>query len=271
MIVPRPKGVRRASNNIQEDASARHPKIDTIAKKNKTVHIAHLYPKQMNVYGDMGNISTLSYRLKARGYAVEYTPVQTLGQLKGAQPDILVGGGGQDSNQGLVQADVIKHRRLLQSLHGEGVVGLMVCGMYQLLGTSLLLTGTDRQEGAGVFAIETIAGEKRLIGNIVVENEYGTLVGFENHSGLTRLDSKATAFASVVKGAGNNGEDGTEGVVSNNMFGTYMHGPLLAKNPRFADELIIRALTRRHGKTELEPLDDFIELQAAKRAEKRPR
>lgn len=244
---------------------------NVIKSKDKTIKIAHLYPDKMNVYGDMGNISTLIYRLEARGYKAEYMQIDSAQDLKGKKPDIIVGGGGQDSNQEGVQRDLLEHAGILKELHGDNVVGLMVCGMYQLFGKRLSLTSGLKSDGVGIFSIETVAGDERLIGNIVIESKYGKIVGFENHSGLTELDPSAIPLGHVIKGAGNNGNDGTEGVVSKNMFGTYMHGPVLAKNPVFADELIHRAISRRYGSFELEPIDDSLEIAAAKRAALRPR
>ena len=248
-----------------------HSEKNIVQKKDKTVHIVHLYPAQMNVYGDMGNVITLRYRLAQRGYDCHYTAVHSARELVSLSPDIIIGGGGQDSNQVKVHKDVLQHKKIMQHLHDSGTVGLMVCGMYQLLGNSLALVDAQRKDGAQVFNIETTAGEKRLIGNIVSKTNYGELVGFENHSGMTQLSANAVALGSVAEEMGNNGYDLTEGVESNNMFGTYIHGPVLAKSPKFADELLLRALHLRYGITELEPIDDFIELQAAKKAASRPR
>lgn len=271
LMLPKGRAIPKITLGRQSADFRRMEKIGAVQLKNKTITIAHMYPIQMNVYGDMGNVTTLRYRLETRGYNVRYAAVQTASELEALKPDIIVGGGGQDSNQAIVHADVVKHRKLLLALHDSGIVGLMVCGMYQLLGNSLSLSNGIRQDGARLFDIETVAGDERLIGNVVVESKYGDLVGFENHLGLTTLASKAVPLGTVTKGAGNNGYDSTEGVESGNMFGTYMHGPVLAKNPVFADELILRALIRRHSITELEPIDDFLELQAAKKAAQRPR
>jgi CobQ-like glutamine amidotransferase family enzyme len=233
--------------------------------------IGHLYPKQMNVYGDMGNVITLRYRLEKRGFNVEYTSLHSLRELKEVRPDILLGGGGQDSNQGLVQSDLLKYARDLKSYCDDGLVGLMICGMYQMLGHRFILPGGSEIGGVGILDIETKAGEDRLIGNVAINSPFGRLVGFENHSGRTYLGAGLTPLGKVMKGAGNNGEDKTEGVICNNIFGTYMHGPALAKNPAFADELIRRTLLTKGVSSELEPLDDFIEHQAAAIAAKRPR
>ncbi|MBP9738211.1 glutamine amidotransferase [Candidatus Saccharibacteria bacterium] len=236
-----------------------------------TITIGHLYPKQMNVYGDMGNVITLRYRLESRGYKVEYIALDSLGGLSQKNIDILIGGGGQDSNQTLIQNDLKKYATELKAECEEGLVGLMVCGMYQLFGKRFVLSDTSEITGAGVFDIETFAGTERLIGNVVVESPWGKLVGFENHSGRTFLGTGTTPLGTVQKGAGNNNEDKTEGAVVNNVFGTYMHGPILAKNPGLADEILVRALTRQGVEVPLEPLEDSFEISAATIAALRPR
>ena len=238
----------------------------------KKIIIGHLYPKQMNVYGDMGNIITLTYRLKSQGYDVVYAPIDTLQAIKTTKVDILVGGGGQDSNQGLIQSDLSLYKGELKAQCNDGLVCLMICGMYQLFGNRFTLADGSELEGAGIIDLETKASEDRLIGNIVVDSAWGKLVGFENHSGRTYLGAGVKPLGVVVKGAGNNGEDAQEGAVVNNVFGTYMHGPALAKNPALADGLIQRAIKRATGSiANLKPLDDFLELQAAEIAMKRPR
>lgn len=237
----------------------------------KKITIGHLYPMQMNVYGDMGNVITLCYRLEKRGFEVEYKALNTLKDLNSLKPDIIVGGGGQDSNQGLVQSDLLKYAAELKSQCEDGLVGLMICGMYQMFGHRFILPDGSEIPGVGVLDLETKAGETRLIGNIVIQSELGKLVGFENHSGRTYLSNDLVSLGKVIKGSGNNGEDGNEGVVYKNIFGSYMHGPALAKNPTLADELIKRVLQQKGLDTSLEPLDDFVEHQAAMVAMKRPR
>lgn len=237
----------------------------------KQVTIGHLYPKQMNVYGDMGNIITLRYRLEKRGYQVKYVPIDTATDPSLNKVDILVGGGGQDSNQDTVQQDLLKAKKTLYTMAEDGVVMLMICGMYQLFGHRFIVSSGHIIEGVGVLDLETVASEERLIGNVVVESDFGTLVGFENHSGRTTLGANVRPLGSVKKGAGNNGKTSDEGAVYHNVFGSYLHGPLLAKNPVFADELISRALKKRYGGGELTPLDDEYELSAQAIASKRPR
>lgn len=241
-----------------------------VASKPQIV-IGHLYPKEMNVYGDMGNVLTLRYRLEARGFNVRYKPIESLEGFKQLGIDILVGGGGQDSNQGSIHADLKKYGSELKDACNAGLTTLVICGMYQLFGNKFILPDGSELAGLGVLDIETKAGESRLIGNLVVSSPFGKLVGFENHSGRTFLGAGLQPLGKVLKGAGNNGEDTFEGVVNKNVFGTYMHGPVLAKNPILADELIRRALEQRGISKELAPLDDFLELQAAAHAMKRPR
>lgn len=234
--------------------------------------VGHLYPKQMNVYGDMGNVITLKYRMQQRGIKVEYVPVQSLISITDHKIDILVGGGGQDSNQTLVQDDLQRYSSELKAQCGDGMVALMICGMYQLFGNRFVLSDTSEINGIGVIDLETHANQERLIGNVVINSKYGQLVGFENHSGRTYLGNGVEPLGTVIKGAGNNGETKDEGAVVKNVFGTYMHGPALTKNPVLADELIIRAIERKTGvKPKLEVIDDFLELQAASIAMKRPR
>lgn len=236
----------------------------------KVVTIGHLYPKQMNVYGDMGNIITLRHRLEARGYSVEYLPLDSASGVN-TKIDILVGGGGQDSNQDLVQQNLLKSQNKIKKMAEEGMVMLMICGLYQLFGHRFVVNKTHIIEGIGVFDAETVAGETRLIGNVVIDSEWGKLVGFENHSGRTMLDAGAEPLGTTIKGAGNNGETKDEGAVIHNVFGSYLHGPLLAKNPQFADELIIRALKNRGENVTLAPIDDEFELRAQQIAMKRSR
>ncbi len=237
----------------------------------RKITIAHLYPRQMNVYGDMGNIVTLRYRLESRGITVKYQAVESLAKLKEVAPDILVGGGGQDSNQESIQGDLKRHKSEITAFAEDGVVALMICGMYQLFGKEFVLPDGRVLPGLGVIDMVTRAGDTRMIGNIVIDSKYGPLVGFENHSGKTYLADTVSPLGKVSKGFGNNGETLDEGAVVKNVFGSYMHGPALAKNPLLADELIRRALDRKYGIKELTQLDDYLEEMAASRAIKRPR
>ncbi len=233
--------------------------------------IGQLYPKQMNVYGDMGNVITLRYRLEARGIGFQYLAVDSLETLQNNQVDILIGGGGQDSNQEGVHEDLMRYKRELIAQCDDGLTALMICGMYQLFGNRFVLPDAREIPGVGIIDCETHAGNDRLIGNIIIDSPFGELVGFENHSGRTYLGPEVKPLGKVVKGSGNNGGTPDEGAIVKNVFGSYMHGPALAKNPQLADELIHRALQRRYGNKELSLLDNSLEELAAQYATVRPR
>lgn len=235
----------------------------------KEIVIAHLYQKEMNIYGDTGNRLILEKRLQWRGYRTR-SLIIGIGDSIPSEVDIIVGGGGQDAGQSKIESDLLKKADKLRSMARDGVVMLMVCGLYQLFGESFTTSEGVVIRGIGVMPHKTIAGHRRLIGNIVVESPFGDIVGYENHSGRTFIDNGAEPLGVVKKGAGNNGKDGFEGCITNNIFGTYMHGPILSKNPLFADELLLRAL-RRRGVDEIIPLDDSFELHAASVAMLRPR
>ncbi|HEX5512368.1 MAG TPA: glutamine amidotransferase [Actinomycetales bacterium] len=224
----------------------------------RPVHVIQLYARDMNVYGDWGNVLTLARRLEWRGHPVEITQYNP-GDPFPDDADILVGGGGQDAGQERIQADLFALRPRLAALVEAGTPMLMICGMYQLFGRFFRTAEGRLIEGVGLLDIETHAGPHRLIGNVAVHHDdLGEMVGYENHSGQTYLGDGARPFARVVRGAGNNGEDGTEGAVRENVIGTYLHGPLLPKNPAVADLLIERAIHR-----ELEPLTSAVDQVAA--------
>ncbi|HVS58933.1 MAG TPA: glutamine amidotransferase [Candidatus Saccharimonadales bacterium] len=234
------------------------------------IHLVHLYPVLMNIYGDTGNRLVLQRRMEWRGIKVRTTLVE-VGDDIPKDADIILGGGAQDAVQSAVEADLQQKADILLKLAEDGVVMLMVCGMYQLFGRRFV-TGEGREiKGIGILPLETHAGQTRFIGNTIYRTPWGEVAGYENHSGLTMLDDTAACLAQVVKGAGNNGQDGTEGCLQRSVFGTYSHGPILAKNPALADELIRRAIERKYGQAELQPLDDTLELRAAKAAMRRPR
>ena len=230
------------------------------------LRLAHLYPKLMNIYGDRGNILCLERRCRERGIAFEVVELDLGEKLKPKEHDLIFIGGAQDREQRRVAEDLVKAKgKALREAAGMGVVVLAVCGGYQLLGRYYRTAEGEELPGVGLFGLGTEhpgPGAKRFIGNVVVEWRGGTLVGFENHGGRTHLDEGVEPLGRVVKGFGNNGEDGGEGAVSGNAFGTYLHGSLLPKNPRFADYLIEIALLRRHKGFELAPLDDRVEERA---------
>ncbi len=232
--------------------------------------IAHLYPREMNIYGDLGNIITLRKRLEWRGYVVEVRPVEVGEAFDWDAVDIVFGGGGQDSGQLIVGADLVRHGEQLRQLAADGVPMLVICGTYQLFGRGFTTIEGKEIPGIGVFRANTVGGRVRMIGNVVVDSPYGLLVGFENHSGQTTLDKTQAPLGVVKKGYGNNPKSKREGAVTGFAIGTYLHGPVLPKNPRLADHLILAALRRRFGTTELEPLDDMLALAAARVAALRP-
>lgn len=237
----------------------------------KSVKIVHLYPREMNIYGDTGNRLILQQRLLWRGYEVNIGMVG-VGDSVPDDADIVIGGGGQDAGQSVVQHDLATKANDLHKLANDGVVMLMVCGLYQLFGRRFITGEGEEIKGIGLLPLETIAGKTRHIGNTYYDSAWGPLVGYENHSGLTYLDNVDQAMAIVKQGAGNNGKDTTEGCLIHNVFGTYSHGPLLSKNPQIADELISRALIRKYGgDLTLRALDDGLEHKAALVAKKRPR
>jgi len=233
--------------------------------------IAHLYPYEMNIYGDTGNVIALRRRLEWRGLSARVDPVPVGAPYDFAAADLVFGGGGQDRSQLQVAEDLQQRAAAIGEAVAAGTVFLTICGTYQLFGRRFLTQDGREIPGIGVFALETLGGRKRMIGNIVVSTPWGELVGFENHSGRTLLDPGQAALGKVNKGYGNNETRGEEGAVTANCFGTYLHGSLLPKNPSFADELLARALHRREGKVvALAPLDDRLEHLAAQAAARRP-
>ena len=224
-----------------------------------------LYPEQMNIYADRGNILFLQRRCEWRGIGFRHESAGPGDAVDAAAHDLIYIGGGQDRDQRLVAADMVATKRDgLAAASADGAVVLAVCGGYQLLGHSYQL-GEERIAGLGIADLETVRSDgPRLIGNIAIEVDLGTgprtIAGFENHGGRTHLGTSATPLGRVLEGHGNNGKDGFEGIRQGNLIGTYMHGPLLPKNAWLADRLIQLALARREGaEPELEPLDDTLE------------
>jgi hypothetical protein len=232
------------------------------------LRLCALYPEQMNIYADRGNILLLRRRCEWRGIRFDYAASGPGDSLDPAAHDLLYMGGGQDRDQRIVAADLVRtKRKALAEAVEDGAVLLAVCGGYQLLGHSYQL-GDERIEGLGLADLETVrVTGPRLIGNVEIEIDADgaprRLAGFENHGGRTHLGPEATPLGRVIRGFGNNGDDGQEGVRRRNVIGTYLHGPLLPKNAWFADHLIRLALARREGsEPELEPLDDTLEAAA---------
>lgn len=230
----------------------------------KLIRLLQLYPTEMNIYGDWGNALTLKKRLEWQGYKVEILEHHP-GKPFPRDVDIIIGGGGQDSGQDKIREDLLKIGKNLRKLADDGVPMLMICGLYQLFGRYFETAQGDRIEGIGIFGAQTVGGPKRLIGNIVTKSDlFGEIVGYENHSGLTVLDADQKALAKVVRGAGNNGKDKTEGAIYNNVIGSYLHGSLLPKNPAIADWLIEKAVVRKFGSYQPKEVDDQLAIQARK-------
>jgi CobQ-like glutamine amidotransferase family enzyme len=241
--------------------------------------VGHLYPDYLNIYADRGNIAVLSRRAAWRGHELEVRAISVGDPVRRGDHDLLYIGGGQDREQALVAQDLVEKANGVRESAAAGAALLAVCGGYQLLGRSYRdLRGVDLP-GIGVFPFDTVAGETRMIGDVLLECELEpgtshTLAGFENHAGRTRLDPGAQPLGRVVAGFGNDGESGWEGSRVGRAIGTYLHGPLLPRNPWLADWLLAQALAHRTGEVpELEPLADELEAEAhavsAARAESR--
>ena len=226
--------------------------------KSKSLNVVQLYSDRMNIYGDNGNVQVICRRAKLYGYEVQlsvYDSIDDRNVLLSA--DVVLGGGGQDSGQRAILADLGKIKADLLSLAESKLPMLMICGLYQLFGHYFQTKDGDRLDGIGLFDMTTIGGERRLIGNAVVDSdEFGELIGYENHSGVTVLGDNQAALGQVVQGYGNDGTGTSEGAMRYSVVGTYLHGPVLSKNPRLADWLILRAVERKFGVTKLAPTDD---------------
>jgi CobQ-like glutamine amidotransferase family enzyme len=229
------------------------------------LRVLSLYPEQMNIYADRGNILFLRRRCEWRGIEFAHAGAGPGEAVDPAAHDLFYIGGGQDRDQRMVATDMVASKgEALRAAVDDGAALLAVCGGYQLLGHSYRL-GEEALPGLGLADLETVREPgPRLIGNFAIEADLGAgprlLAGFENHGGRTYLGPDAKPLGRVVKGNGNNGRDGSEGVRRDNLIGTYMHGPLLPKNAWLADHLIALALERRYGeRPQLEPLDDAFE------------
>jgi hypothetical protein len=231
------------------------------------VRLCHLYPDLMNIYADRGNIAVIAKRLEWRGMQLEITPIGIGDTLEAGHHDLYYLGGGQDRDQNLVAVDLERHRHVLRTAAEAGAAQLYVCGGIQLAGHSYMTVDGTRLRGLGILDLETTAGDTRLIGDLVIDatldGSTHRVVGYENHAGRTHLGASAVPLGSVVSGYGNNSQDGTEGAVYNHVIGTYLHGPLLPKNPWLADIVLRWALEHRYGEdTVLRPLEDTIEDRA---------
>jgi lipid II isoglutaminyl synthase (glutamine-hydrolysing) len=232
------------------------------------IRLVHLYPDLMNVYGDRGNVLALLRRAEWRDIAIEVHELSVGEELDASEADLVFFGGGQDREQSVVSPDFIAQKgdAVREAVEG-GAALLSVCGGYQLLGASYTTVDGQELPGAGLFDIRSVPGPRRHIGNVLIETSLAggtrTLVGFENHSGRTYIEPGVQPLGRVIVGAGNNGEDGTEGAVYRGAIGCYLHGSLLPKNPWLADWLLAQALAHRVGTpVTLDPLDDRLETEA---------
>ena len=229
--------------------------------------VGHLYPSYLNIYADRGNIAVLAARAGWRGVEVDVLPIGP-GDPTPADVDLFYVGGGQDREQALIAPDLAQRGSILAAAVEDGAAALAVCGGYQLLGRFYRDRAGEELAGAGVLPLHTVAGERRMIGDVLLECELApglvrTLAGFENHAGRTILDGDAEPLGRVVSGFGNDGESGFEGCRLGRAVGTYLHGPLLPRNPWLADWLIAQALGHRTGEVPaFGPLDDGLEAEA---------
>ena len=231
------------------------------------MRLCHLYPQHLNIYADRGNIAVLRRRLEWRGLGLDVVEVG-LGDPVPADCHLYYLGGGQDCDQVLVAEDLAQKADPLRHAADDGAVVLGVCGGYQLLGHGYTGSNGQRIPGIGLLDVETTAGSNRLIGDVVLDvtlnGETRTVVGYENHAGRTYLGGGCTPLGHLRRGHGNNGDDRCEGAVAGRRMGTYLHGPLLPKNPWLADILLGWALDHAGCPVDLEPLNDELE-QAAHR------
>jgi lipid II isoglutaminyl synthase (glutamine-hydrolysing) len=230
------------------------------------IRVAHLYPDYLNIYADRGNIAVLARRAQWRGHELDVAPVSIGDDLRPGAHDLLYIGGGQDREQALVAVDLAAKAESVRAAAAGGTAVLAVCGGYQLLGRFYRDRDGAELPGVGLFPLETIAGETRMIGDVLLDCAWAgrTLAGFENHAGRTALDGGAEPLGRVVSGFGNDGRSGFEGCRVGRAVGTYLHGPLLPRNPWFADWVLGEALAHATGgdAAQLQPLADELELEA---------
>jgi CobQ-like glutamine amidotransferase family enzyme len=242
------------------------------------IRVAHLYPDYLNIYADRGNIAVLTRRAAARGHELAIEAVGLGDELGPSAHDLLYVGGGQDREQTLIAPDLAEKGETIRTMVEEGCALLAVCGGYQLLGRGYWGRDGTFMPGAELFLHETVAGTTRMIGDVLLECELEpgvrqTLAGFENHAGRTKLDPGAEPLGRVVYGFGNDGESGHEGCRLGRALGTYLHGPLLPRNPWLADWILAQASAHAAGgsPTPLEPLGDEVEALAHRVAAERAR
>jgi lipid II isoglutaminyl synthase (glutamine-hydrolysing) len=232
------------------------------------IRVGHLYPSYLNIYADRGNIAVLARRAAWRGHELEVAAIGMNDPVEPGAHDLFYIGGGQDREQALVAHDLAGKEGLVEAVEGGAAV-LAVCGGYQLLGRFYRERSGEELPGIGLLPLHTVAGDRRMIGDVLLECELApgrrrTLAGFENHAGRTILDDGAEPLGRVIAGFGNDGESGFEGCRAGRAIGTYLHGPLLPRNPWLADSLLAEALAHRAGgeAAELDPLADALEAEA---------
>jgi CobQ-like glutamine amidotransferase family enzyme len=228
------------------------------------IRVGHLYPDYLNIYADRGNIAVFSERARARGHELDVRAIGKHDAVPVGEIDLFYIGGGQDREQALVAHDLADKASALREAVESGAALLAVCGGYQLLGRYYRDVAGEEQPGIGLLPLHTVADERRMIGDVLLDCAWAgqTLAGFENHAGRTILDEGAEPLGRVVSGFGNDGKSGQEGARYKRAYGTYLHGPLLPRNPWFADHLLSEALAHAGGPTELTPLPDELEHEA---------
>jgi lipid II isoglutaminyl synthase (glutamine-hydrolysing) len=230
------------------------------------IRVGHLYPDYLNIYADRGNIAVLARRAAWRGHELVVDAVSMGDALQPGAHDLVYVGGGQDREQALVAVDLAAKSESVHESVVAGAAVLAVCGGYQLLGRYYRDRDGVELPGIGLLPLHTIAGERRMIGDVLLDCGWAgrTLAGFENHAGRTLLDDGALPLGRVVHGFGNDGESGFEGCRAGRTIGTYLHGPLLPRNPWLADWLLAQALAHATGgePQELDPLQDELEEEA---------
>jgi CobQ-like glutamine amidotransferase family enzyme len=235
---------------------------------NDRIVVGHLFPDYLNIYADRGNMAVLARRAAWRGFQLDVREISVGAALTPGEHDLLYVGGGQDREQALIAPDLAAKGPALKEAFAGGAAVLAVCGGYQLLGDFYRDQSGVEQPGVGLFPLYTVAGERRMIGDVLLEcelepGERRMLAGFENHAGRTYLREGAEPLGRVLAGFGNDGESGFEGCRLGRAIGTYLHGPLLPRNPWLADWLLAHAVAHRTGeRPEFEPLDDDLERQA---------
>jgi CobQ-like glutamine amidotransferase family enzyme len=228
------------------------------------IRVGHLYPDYLNIYADRGNIAVLSERARSRGHELDVRPIGMRDAVPVGEIDLFYIGGGQDREQALVSHDLAGKAEALKAEVEAGAAFLAVCGGYQLLGRFYRDVAGEEQPGIGLLPLHTVAESRRMIGDVLLDCGWAgqTLAGFENHAGRTILDEDAEPLGRVVSGFGNDGKSGHEGARYKRAYGTYLHGPLLPRNPWFADHLLSEALAHAGGPPELTPLPDELEHEA---------